>query len=1683
MKNIFKTQQEKLEFSGWGGKDQKKVLARLNKQEIANIASIANTSFYTRKEIIKSIWEVLVNWNWQGGLCLEPSVGSGRFLYYQPKMYKNSWIGLDPDEVAIGIARELNPQANLYVSRFEDVYFTEQFFDLVMSNIPFGGHTIKDEVTNSSFKIHNYFLLRSARLLKQNGLLVAIAPTGFMDSPSADVRRKMQEMGMCLLYAFRFPNVAEGTDVTSDLLFFMKTNKKGSDYLESATMSCLGLRYDKKHELRLLYPEQTCEQLVMNEYFWKRPEYIFGEIVPHTAYEESYSRISLKLREEESVESFCREIVALAQPVFTDVEFSQTARKPNLIPMDKWHGQSVGSVIELEDKYYLSEGLVLKSISNSQAHNLSLLKKLLASFDNLIQANGESQAKLTEAQAQIKADYLQFLEQIGYLNDPKNIAQFKACWEYRRLLSLEMPSPKPKYDFPSLKGATKHYQESPLFSERVLENNLPQSGTIKDSHEALCLSLNVKGELDLSYIAELMGISVDDVPQRLGSLLIFDPVTQTYCDRSSYLSGDIYQKLSQVRELDEELLCQELGKILPPIVLPPSDCPFIEEIKKEMREYLNLEVQFLDNAQIEIINLAWIPVTLIEEFLFYVTKRKILVKQVGEGSYSLYPVTHTPTPWEKAFSTDRVTFLKLFEDLLRQKRTEVWSRVDDKILDAEATELANTKKQEIFSAFLRWAWHDSLERAAQLTYYYNSVYNTFVSPKFDGSNLRFLAGINKTISLRPYQKDGIWRIMRSPSTLLAWDVGIGKSFTLISATQELRRLNLVRRPMIVIPNAIVSQFCQDYITLYPSARILEINADNLDDRHLLLNAINSSNWDAIIVAMSVFDNNITVSPEVMRQQLEDVASSWGSETKGLRPADLKKYSSAYNRYKKAIDKMVEAKSKKKERVIYFDDLNIDMLVIDEAHEYKNLTFFTENDSEGLNNIGSAKALSCLFKVHWLLNKYSNGKVVFSTATPIANSVAELWTFLRYLMPNVLKEKRSNIFDRWLSVFGESVTKPEIHPTKGYVTKTRIRRFTNRQELLKMAHLAFDVLKTQDLVDRGMLKVPTPTVINEVSPLSPLQQEYLKWLVVRSKAIESKVVTSDVDNPLVVLQNGREAVLDERLVCDGDNFLDNKLNTTIYNVFRIWRDTAHLKATQLIFSDESTPKPNSKLFTAYQYIKLALVALGVPEEEIAFIHDYDSKSPQKRAQLKLALSRQVNEGKIRIVLGSTRKLGTGVNVQKRLIAVHHLSIGYRSIDIEQRNGRILRQGNLFSKVLIFYYVTKGISASSLDSFLWQIIRTKQEFCNNALIDNGERSIYQPEIDDSQEQLPTATLMAIALGNPVLKRISDLRQKLDGLVLEKRSYDSEIVKHDQKVKDHNKLVSRLEPLLDRFSSGLDILKSYTNDSTISLSSNNIEFSWGMDDKQKAKIRKRLLKWMLSQADKQLPLCSFGDLSISVVLTEHDKGGNYYIRFCVDDADEYISPSKFMNLETLVSIMQNHYDDFSTKYQDTLSYLKILSNRETVDFPHDKLQLIDSYQSELEGLLASLSDEDLEFQEGNGLTIEPIALDNFRNFKSNKGFCMLEDLTPEQLDIMQSRISSSPSWVSSLEDVISSWSGNDQAAIEEADAIQAHEESLFDWSEELSAFRPADANSQSWRDTPFFSSPQPSSPPDDFPLALIF
>lgn len=1684
MKNIFKTQQEKLEFSGWGGTEHKKILARLNKQELANVASVANTSFYTRKEIIKSAWRVLVNWEWQGGFCLEPSVGSGRFLYYQPKMYQQEccWVGLDPDELAIEMARGLNPSANLYASRFEDIYFAEQFFDLVISNIPFGAHTIKDDATNASWKIHNYFLLRSARLLKQNGLLVAIAPTVFMDSPANEgARQQMQEMGMQLEYAFRFPCVAEGTTVTSDLLIFHKreVTKPEHDYLASSILKESSLGFVAQHELRLLYPVKTCDHLVMNEYFWRHPEYMFGEIVPHHAYtEDDYARISLRIGEEESVESFCEQIVSMAQKPQDKMVFAHTAKKPKLIPVDAWEKQPNGSIVELEGKFYLTQGLIIKPISSTQANNLLLMRKLLVSFDALIEANSKSQDALEKAQQQVREDYLLFLEQLGYLNDPKNITLFKACWEYRRLLSLEMPSKERKYDFDSLKGTRKHFQESPLFSERVLENNLPQAGTIQDSHEALCLSLNVKGGVDLSYIAELMGITVEDVPIRLESLLIFDPVSQVYCDRSMYFSGDIYQKLASVRELDKELY-QQLGSILPPLILPPVSSPFYEDVKAGLQQELELNLRFLDNAQIEIINLAWIPVENIEEFLMFLTRRKIKVKLVGEGSFSLYPTDNSPTPSERVYSTDRVSFLKLFEDLLRQKRTEVWKIGNDKFLDAEATEAAQKKKQEIFSAFLQWIWHDSCDQATQLTYYYNRVYNTFVKPKYDGSNLRFLAGINKAITLRSYQKDGVWRIMRSPTTLLAWDVGIGKTFTMISATQELRRLNLVRRPMIVLPNAIVSQFCQDYLTLYPAARILEINSDNLNDLPLLLNAINSSNWDAIIVAMSVFDNNIAVSPKVMDEQLTEISSSWASRSQGLRPADLKRHSLAFNRYKNAMAKVVESKSKKKERVIYFDDLNIDMLVIDEAHEYKNLIFYTENDSEGLNCNGSAKAFSCLLKVHWLLKKYPNGKVVFSTATPIANSVAELWTFLRYLIPSVLLEKKSNIFDRWLSVFGESVTKPEIHPTKGFVTKTRIRRFTNRQELLKLAHLTFDVLKTQDLVDRGILKVPTPTVVNEVSALSPLQGEYLKWLVTRSRMIDAKAVKTDVDNPLVVLRNGREAVLDERLVCYGDNHLDNKLNTTIYNVFRIWRDTEHLKATQLIFSDESTPQASGKLFTAYQYFKLALIALGIPSEEIAFVHDYDSTSPQKRAQLKMALSRLVNEGKIRIVLGSTRKLGTGVNVQKRLIAVHHLSIGYRSIDIEQRNGRILRQGNLFSKVLIFYYVTKGISCTSLDSFLWQIIRTKQEFCNNALIDNGERSIYQPEIDDSKEQLPTATLMAIALGNPVLKRISDIRQKLDGLVLEKRSYDSELIKHQEKIESHRKTVDRLDSLLHNYNSGLDILKSCTDKTIVSLTPQNIEFSWGMDDKQKAKLRKRLLKLMLSQSSKTLPLCSFGDLSFLVVL-KRGESDFFYIKFLVTGETNFISTTAFMDLNELITILEKEVEKMSEYHQSTLSYLNLLSEREVIDFPQDKLEQMDTLQAELEELLSSLNDDDLELQEGNNFTIEPSALDNFKNFKSNKGFCMLEDLSPEQVKAMHDRISTPPSWASALKESLNSWS-EDQESIKEADAIQAHEENLLDWSEELNSFRPADSNTESWQNTPFFSSPR-QSPPENFPVSLI-
>lgn len=1331
-----------IKFVGWGGlpqvfaevpsddwrKEHASLAKLLTKEEFASARASTLNAHYTSPEIIRAMYAAIERIGFKGGRILEPSCGLGHFIGLMPEtMHRQSPVtGVEIDSITARLAQKLYPGSDIRHDAYEETRLDDNSFDLAISNVPFGDYQPYDQRFNTlKFAIHDYFFAASMERIRPGGLIAFITTKGTLDKRSAHLRRYLSRQAD-LVTAIRLPNTAfkanAHTEVTTDILILQK-RMPGQE---------LG---GPSWEKSVAYISTNDEELLLNEYFVARPEQMLGRMaLEGKMYGGSNSTLVSDGRDlTEALEKVMREVPSnLYQPLET-----LGSAKPKLtIPVPPGIKPNAFAMVETDLGSQIgirrgSELVVLYDLPSNTLNRIRAMVRLREATRECLhtQVEDASESEILAARQRLNREYDRFYSRFGPISDTVNMRAFREDPDSPLLRSLE-----------SFDERTRVAKKTAIFRERTVQRHKPAESA-KTGKEALLISLNENGRIDLDHMSRLLQKPSEEFLPELKGVIFFDPQSNRWEPEDAYLSGNIREKL-QIAEraayadprlrdnvealkavIPEDLKATEIDARLGSVWVPEGD------LQHFVRDLLKLDPT--DDVQIRHLTVlgAW---------------------GIQAGHRAKASVGNT-TEW----GTHRYSAIDLIEDALNLRTPTVYDPHPDdrdkRIVNAAATEAAREKQQQIKEHFKEWIWQED-NRRERLVRYYNDEFNNVRVRTFNGEHLT-LPGASPHITLRPHQKAAVWRILQTPNTLLAHVVGAGKTYTMVAAGMEAKRLGLAQKPMFVVPNHMLGQFSSELLALYPGANILVAGKEDFEAarRTQLFSRIATGNWDAVIVTHSGLER-IPMSPEAQ----EDLIQKQIGELSDLiiKQSGDKSFTKLVKQLEKA-KKNLETRLKllsaeqKKDNTLNFEELGIDRLFVDEAHYFKNLFYVTKMTRvAGLPQTSSQRAFDMFLKVRHLQELNGGGGVTFATGTPITNTMAEMFTMQRYLQGGDLARQRLEHFDSWAATYGEPVTAMELAPDgAGYRLNTRFARFVNVPELMQQFRQMADI-QTAETLQLPVPKLHLGKAIIASAPSTPALKAFVSSLAKRAERLKGGTVDPSVDNMLKITSEGRKAALDLRLVGLGGDHPNNKLSIAAREVFKIW-DASHAKrSAQLVFCDLSTPQPgNSKAFSAYDDLRLKLIKMGIPEAEIAFIQDYDSDAA------KSGLFRKVRSGDIRVLLGSTQKMGTGTNVQERLIALHHLDAPWRPADIEQREGRILRQGNLNPEVTIFRYVSEG----SFDAYIWGILETKAKFVGQVM---SPQSHVRKIEDMDAPALTYAEVKAIASGNP--------------LVIEKAQVDAEVMR---------------------------------------------------------------------------------------------------------------------------------------------------------------------------------------------------------------------------------------------------------------------------------------------------------------------
>lgn len=1369
-RNATKDEQDILSrYVGWGGLadafDESKsnwaneyleLKSLMSEEEYKSARESTLTSFYTSPVVIENIYKVLNNLGFRHGNILEPSCGIGNFFGMLPDEMNNSKMyGVELDSISGRIAKQLYQNSNIAIEGYEETKLPDSFFDVAVGNVPFGNFKVVDKKYDRlNFNIHDYFFAKTIDKVRPNGIIAFVTSRYTMDKRNSNVRRYINER--CeLLGAIRLPNDAFGdTKAVSDILFLQKRERpvlKDDDWVSTGI---------------------TEEGYVINQYYIDHPEMILGTIEKTHA---MYGRedITVVGYDEPLNESLGKAIYNIKGHIDEFDIVEEDEYEIESIPADPQVRNYSYTVIG--DKVYYRENSLMNKVDvgDTTFKRIKGMIRIRDTVRDLITYQSEDypEEMIAKKQRELNDYYDVFTQAYGLLNSRGNTIAFREDSSFYLLCSLENLNED---------GTLK--SKAAMFTQRTIRKK-KEFNNVATANEALMVSLSEKAKVDINYMSKLTGISNEKIKEDLDGIIfkvpsVLNEEQEEYVTADEYLSGNIREKL-------------EVAKMS--ATIDPKYQKNVEALEKAMPKELTA-------SEIEVrLGATWIPVEIYQQFLYELLDTPSWVRNYTKLSYSSYNANWNisaknmdkeSVKADKTYGTSRANAYRLMEDCLNLKQTKIFDyEYDDDgnkqaILNKKETMIAQQKQDTIKESFNNWIWKDP-QRREELTQIYNRLFNSIRPREYNGDHLEF-PGMNPEITLRKHQKDAIAHILYGQNVLLAHVVGAGKTFEMTAACMELKRLGLAQKPMFVVPNHLVEQWGAEFLQLYPSSNILVATKRDFEKKYRkkLFSKMATGEYDAIIIGHSQFEK-IPMSIERQKMNIENEIEEITNGISSLKANNGERFTiKQLERTKKGLKAKLEKLNKhdRKDDLITFEEIGVDRLFVDEAHFYKNLFLFTKmNNVSGLSTTDAQKSSDLYLKCRYL-DEITGGKgVVFATGTPISNSMTEMYTMQRYLQYSTLVKHNLQHFDCWASTFGETSTSIELAPEgSGYRMKTRFSKFFNLPELINMFKEVADI-KTADMLN---LPVPNAHYQNVAVKPSDIQKELVESLGERAQKIRDGTVDPHEDNMLKITNDGRKLALDQRLINEllPEN-KNSKVNACIKNILKIYHETVKEKSTQLVFCDMSTPRNDA--FNVYDEIKNKLLEEGIPESEVAYIHN--AKTDVKKKEL----FSKVREGKVRILIGSTGKMGAGTNVQERLIAIHDLDCPWRPSDLEQRAGRIVRQGNRNKDVYIYRYVTEG----TFDAYLYQLVENKQKFIGQIMT---SKSPVRSAEDIDEASLSYAEIKALASGNPKVKEKMELDTKVSKLKLAKANYLSQkydledrIIKYyPQKIKSIKTRIEGLE-----------------------------------------------------------------------------------------------------------------------------------------------------------------------------------------------------------------------------------------------------------------------------------------------------
>ena len=1342
------------QYVGWGGladafdpgkdnwaKEYAELKGLLSEDEYAAARSSTLNAHYTSPTVIRGIYDAVERMGFHSGNILEPSMGVGNFFGMLPESMADSRLyGVELDSITGRIAQKLYPQADITVAGFETTD-RRDFYDLAVGNVPFGQYKVNDKAYNKlGFSIHNYFFAKAIDQVRPGGIVAFVTSRYTMDSKDSTARKHMAERAD-LLGAIRLPNNAfkanAGTDVVSDIIFLQKRDRPAD--IEPAWVQ-LG---------------KTEDGFAINQYFADHPEMILGVLSTEST---QYGREELTVApiEGANLADQLAEAVQHIEGQYTEVEvetpdIADAEAERKTLPADPEVKNFSYTVVDSEVFYRENSVMTQVELSDTAKGRVTGMVELRQIVNDLIdqQLNDYPDEDIKATQERLNAAYDAFTAKYGLLNDRKNGRLFEQDSSYYLLCSLE-----------NLDEQGQLKSKAAMFTKRTIRPERTVT-SVDTPSEALAVSIGEHGKVDLPYMAELLGTPGEygRITTELSGVIFKDPAADPTDPEAGwqmadeYLSGDVRAKLRMAQFAAET---------------NPEFAVNVDALTKaQPRE--------LEASEIDVrLGATWLDPDIIQKFMTETFQIPYYLRHAVKVRYSPYTAEwrvegKTATGRgdiisSETYGTSRANAYKILEETLNLKDVRIYDTIEDaegkpkRVLNKRETMLAQQKQQVIKDAFANWVWQDPQRRIA-LVKQYNELFNSTRPREYDGSHIHFV-GMNPEITLREHQRNAIAHVLYGGNTLLAHEVGAGKTYEMAASAMEAKRLGLCQKSLFVVPNHLTEQWASEFLNLYPNAKLLVARRKDFEtaNRKKFCARIATGDYDAVIIGHSQFER-IPLSFERQERIIQEQIYETLAAINELKAHAGENFSiKQMEKTRKTLETKLEKlrSDERKDDVVTFEQLGVDRLFVDESHAFKNLFVTTKMRNVAGLSTSEAQKSSDMFGKCRYLDEITGGRgVVFATGTPVSNSMTELYTVMRYLQYSTLQQKKLTHFDCWASTFGETTTAIELAPEgTGYRARTRFAKFFNLPELMSMFKEVADI-KTSDQLH---LPVPVAKFETVVAKPSEIQKEMVQELSKRAADIHSGIVDASVDNMLCVTNDGRKIGLDVRLMNpmlpDDPN---SKLNVCVQNVLKIWEEGKDQKLTQLLFCDLSTPK-NDGNFNVYDDIRKKLVAAGVPENEIEFIHNADTEAK------KAALFSKVRSGDVRVLLGSTAKMGAGTNVQSRLVAVHHLDVGWKPSDMTQRNGRIIRQGNMNKEVKVFNYVTEG----TFDSYLFQTLENKQRFISQIMT---SKSPVRSCEDVDEQALSYAEIKALCAGNPLIKEKMDLDVQVAKLKVLKADHQSQ------------------------------------------------------------------------------------------------------------------------------------------------------------------------------------------------------------------------------------------------------------------------------------------------------------------------